>query len=221
VTIRATYVLTAVTTALSLAVFSHPARADGGLYIGANAGKVLTTYRGVDIDRGLDAVGGAINSSTIYEDKLIWNADIGYMFNPYLGFEASFMELGRIRYRGSGTVTSDGSGVGFYQYTHSYGPAVAAIGVLPMTDFWKLDARVGVVEAKTISKTSLTAEGSTSTPSYGKTTSSLLLGVGTGISITSHWTVRMDFMRVQRLQDASLDQNFDVNLITAGVAYVF
>jgi opacity protein-like surface antigen len=238
VTTRAIYVLTAATTAASLGIFSLPALAeDGGFYVGANVGKVLSTYRRADIDGGLtDQLnqlsgtgqgGGSVSSSSIGKSHAMWSVDVGYMLTPNVGIEASYIDLGRIKYAGAGSAPLPGGAAGttpmsFSLDTRSHGPALAAIGVLPMTNSWELDARVGAVEAKNISSSTITLqdEGSGSSTA-SKTTTSLLLGVGTGFIVSTHWTVRLDYMRVAKLDDPALEKHFNVDILTVGADFMF
>jgi opacity protein-like surface antigen len=238
VTTRALYVLTVATTAASLGLFSLPVLAeDGGFYVGANVGKVLSTYRRADIDGGLTdqlnqlsesgGGGGAVSSSSLGKSHAMWSVDVGYMVTPNVGIEASYIDLGRIKYSAAGSAPLPGGAAGttpmsFSLDTRAHGPALAAVGVLPMTNWWELDARVGAVEAKTISSSSITLQDEgTGSSTSSKTTTSLLLGVGTGLIVSTHWTVRLDYMRVAKLDDPALEKSFNVDVLTVGANVVF
>jgi hypothetical protein len=74
----------------------------------------------------------------------------GYMLTRNFGIELSFLDLGPFRYSGFGNTTSAADGTPAEVHldldVRSHGPALAAVGVLPMTNFWDLEARVGAMQ---------------------------------------------------------------------------
>jgi opacity protein-like surface antigen len=221
-----------VATAVALS-FALPAMADDtGFYIGANAGRVLSTYKRKDLDSAsYDAFGGANQQvafsppSALDKTHVMWSANVGYMLNPNFGLEASFIHLGSLTYTAYGTnvnsFTGSSQNFSLKLDLKSQGPALAAVGVLPMTNFWQLDARVGAYQGKTTT-TFLTAIDGTPNPGKeSKTSTSVLLGVGTAITLTNHLVARIDYMRLQGVDEKVFDKSFNVDLVTAGVAFVF
>src|SRR5438128_1032312 len=90
-----TIFLLAAATATALCVCSPAAMADdSGFYVGANIGRVLSTYRRTDLDNEVIAAFGgadrgfALGSSSVQKDHAIWSADIGYMVSRNLRIEA-------------------------------------------------------------------------------------------------------------------------------------
>jgi OmpA-OmpF porin, OOP family len=215
----------------SVCLFGTSAMADeSGFYIGANVGRVLGTYRRNDINNALisdfgGADGGfALGPSSVEKSHAAWTADIGYMLTRNFGIEASYLNLGSLAYSSFGTQTAlDGgaSAVAVTLNTKSHGPALALIGVLPMSNIWEVDARVGVYEAKTISTYETTVGENTSRGRLSETSSSTLAGVGTALTLSSHCTLRLDYVRLQRIREKALERAFNVDLLTAGVAFVF
>jgi opacity protein-like surface antigen len=217
----------------SLCILAEPAMADEmtGLYFGANALDLLSTYRRATLDDGMTAAfGGAKNGyamgpSSTDRSHLSWTVDVGYMLTPNFGVELSFLDFGSFRYSGYGTVTSAAdaktSEIHLDLDVRTHGPALAVVGVLPMTDSWNLTARVGAFQAKTKSTFHTTVGDSSDSGSFSQNTTSVLASVGASFTLTSHCILRMDYLRVQKIKEKALDRDFNVDGVTAGVAYVF
>lgn len=223
--------LLAVATATTVCLSSTPAMADDtGLYFGANVGRLLSTYRRADLDNAvINDFGGAdsglvLGTSSLQKDHVIWKADIGYMASRYFGIEASYLHLGSLAYSASGTQSLENnstSAVSVNLDIKSRGPALSVVGVLPMTNSWEIDARLGAYEGKTTTTFASAVDVNTRSGSLSKTSSSLLAGFGTALTLTSHCAVRLDYIRIQQVKEAALGQSFNMDLVTAGVVFVF
>jgi len=227
---RAISLLAAAATTVCLS--SPPAVADDdtGFYIGANVGRVLRTYRLTDIDNGLIgafATSGnsvVLSSSSLRKDHVMWTADVGYMASRNFGIEASYLHLGSLAYSTSGTESAGGAGTSAVSVNldiKSRGPALAAVAVLPMSNWWTIDGRVGAYEGKTISTHTTTIDGNSISGAQSKTSTSLLAGAGTAFTVSSHCTLRADYIRLESVKEATLGRSFNVDLVTAGIVFVF
>jgi opacity protein-like surface antigen len=225
---RAISLLAAAATTVCLS--SPPAVADDtGFYVGANVGHVLRTYSLTDIDNGLSAAfatsGNSVvlSSSSLRKDHVMWTADVGYMASRNFGIEASYLHLGSLAYSTSGTESAGGAGtaVSVNLDIKSRGPALAAVAVLPMSNWWTIDGRVGAYEGKTISTHTTTIDGNSISGAQSKTSTSLLAGAGTAFTVSSHCTLRADYIRLESVKEATLGRSFNVDLVTAGVVFVF
>lgn len=219
------------TALLATALSARPAAADdGAVYIGAEAGYTLRTYGRQDIN---NALAGSFASS---EETLVLMSsyardrqtpaavDVGYRFQTYFGVEASYLTLGTVEYAGRGKETSSVLASGPTQVALSFksrGPALALTGALPMTNDWSLTARLGAYEGKTLTDYASAVAGSAHQGSVSKTSTSLLAGVGTQYVVGSHWVLRLDYLHLNQLGEKLLSQSFNVDLLTAGVNYVF
>jgi opacity protein-like surface antigen len=214
-------------------LLAAPAMADDtGFYVGANVGRILSSYRRTDLNSALTHDFSQANSGftfgtgAVQRDRLMWSADVGYMFSANWGVEASYLHLGSLRYTSFGTEpSSDGTGTSLEVKANveivSKGPALALVGVLPMSNIWEVDARVGAYEGKTTS-TYVAAVGDNTNPGRrSKSSTSTMLGVGTGLTLTTHLVVRVDYLRIQHLDEQVFERSFNVDLVTAGLAYVF
>jgi hypothetical protein len=222
--------LIAPATLLLLTAFAQPAFAgDGGVYVGAELGHTLSTYHRADLDSALvDLFSGAgysaaLSGSSVRNEHNPWSANVGYQISSYFALEASYIHLGTLKYATSGTATSvlGNSPVAVDLNIKSRGPALALVGVLPMTDSWDLEARLGAYEGKTTTLSEVTI-GTSSNPGVDtKTSTSLMAGIGTGYVIAAHWVVRLDYTHLNQLGEKSLGKSFNVDLLTAGVTYAF
>jgi opacity protein-like surface antigen len=210
-----------------------PAMADDtGFYVGANVGRILSSYRRTDLDSALTHdftqanSGFTFGTGAVERDRLMWSVDVGYMFSQNWGVEASYLHLGSLRYTSFGTEpSSDDTGTPLEVKANveivSHGPALALVGVLPMSNIWEVDARVGAYEGKTTS-TYVAAVGDNTNPGKrSKSSTSTMVGVGTALTLTTHLIVRVDYLRIQHLDEQVFERSFNVDLVTAGLAYVF
>jgi hypothetical protein len=212
---------------LVMGLAARPAAADdGGIYVGADAGYTLSTYRREEINDAVVAsyaAGGDtlhLTSSYVRDRQTPAAFDVGYRFAGNFGIEASYLTLGTVEYAGRGKVSSF-YGSGLAQVALSFksrGPALALTGSLPMTNYWSLTARLGAYEGKTLTDYA-SSTGSSGTDS--KTSASLLAGVGTQYVLGAHWLLRLDYTHLNQLGEEVLNKSFNVDLLTAGVNYVF
>src|SRR4051812_2332018 len=218
---------------VSLCILAAPAMADEmtGFYFGANALNLLSTYRRATLDEGMSAAFGgssngyAMGPSSTERAHLSWSVDVGYMLTSNFGVELSFLDFGPFRYSGYGTVTSSADGnaseIHLNLDVRTHGPALAVVGVLPMTNLWDLTARAGAFQAKTKSTFHTTVGDSADSGSFSQNTSSVLASVGTSFTLTTHCVLRVDYLRIQKIKEKALERDFNVDAVTAGVEYVF
>jgi OmpA-OmpF porin, OOP family len=202
---------------------------DSGLYVGANLGYTLSTYHRSDLDSALiDTFAGGgytlvLSSSSVHDEHTPWSLDVGYRFTTYLGLEASYLELGTVKFASRGTESTPfGSApISVDLNIKSRGPALALVGVLPMTNEWNLEARLGAYEGKTLSEYVTTVETTASSGYDSKTSTSLLGDIGAAYILSPHWVVRLDYTYLNHLGEKILGKSFNVDLLTAGVMYAF
>jgi hypothetical protein len=222
--------LAAATLSLSSA-FAPPALADDGVgvYFGANVGYTLSTYRRADLDSAVvDAFSGAgytaaLSGSSLHNEHSPWSVNAGYQVTRYFGLEASYIELGTLKYAASGTATSifASASTTVDLAIRSRGPALALVGVLPMTNDWDLEARLGAYEGKTLTESVVTVQPNTTSGFDSKTSTSLLVGVRAAYVIAAHWVLHLDYTHLNQLGERDFDKSFNVDLLTAGVTYAF
>ncbi len=214
---------------LPLLLSAAPAVADGGLYLGASGGYTLDSYRRTDLNSALVGNFAAsdyqlvLSSASLRDQGTPWALEAGYRFSSYFGLEASYLELGSLRYAASGTATSQfgGGKTDVDLDIKSRGPALALVGTLPLTNDWNVEARLGAYEGKTITAFAADVAGTRSSGSESQTSASLLASVGAQYIVSAHWLVRLDYTHLNSLGEKLLGQSFNVDLLTAGVLYAF
>jgi opacity protein-like surface antigen len=196
---------------------------DGGLYVGASGGITLSTYSQSELNKSLiegfnnDFV---VKSSTADKPSAVWWAGIGYMLGPNFGIELSYLDLGTIKYRATGTYQTDTATTAAVDI-HSRGPALALRGVLPVLNAWSLDARAGLYVGKTTSDYDSLVGTQSNVGSESTTAGSVLLGVGSSYNFTGHLAVRLDVLYINGIHERVLNNSFNTTLLTAGVTYAF
>jgi opacity protein-like surface antigen len=215
---------------LTTGLSARPAAADEqGMYVGADVGYTLSTYGRQDINSAVAssfASGGetlALSSSYARDRQTPASADVGYRFLTYFGVEASYLTLGTVEYASRGKATSlFGGGPTEVELSFkSRGPALALTGALPMTNDWSLTVRLGAYEGKTLTHYASDVDGTAHHGSVAKTSTSLLAGVGSQYVIAAHWVLRLDYTHLNQLGEGLLSKSFNVDLLSAGVNYVF
>lgn len=202
----------------------------GGLYVGGNFGYTLSTYTRSALDDALVSTFSSaredlrLDATFVHSKQAVWSADVGYMVSAYLGIEASYLDLGTLRYFARGTVTAPPPAAGPLSATvdiTSRGPTLALVGALPMTNDWSVNARVGAYEGKTTSDFTTVVAGSANPGSESETSTALLAGAGTSYVLGAHWLLRLDYVYLDQIKEKLFGKSFNVNLVTAGVAYAF
>jgi hypothetical protein len=228
--IRTSFLLIAVAVIWSACLFSEPAAADEtGVYIGANVGRLLSTYRRTDLDNALTAAFGGTDSgfllgpTSIRKSHAIWSADIGYMASRYVGIEASYLDLGTLDYSSFATISAAAGtqSVAVKADIESRGPVLAVIGVVPMTDSWDMAARIGAYRGRTHTDFTSNVDMDTNSGSLSETSTSLLASVRGSYIVSSHCTIRLDYIRIEHVGEKLFERSFNVDLVTAGLSYVF
>ena len=215
---------------LSLGLVVQPALADdGGLYLGASAGYTLSSYRRAELDNAVignfAGVGYTLtlSSSSDRYGKSPWTVDVGYQFSSYFGLEASYLDLETLKYASAGSATAFGGGgpTAVDLSIRSRGPALALVGALPLTNFWTLQARLGAYEGKTSTRFATNVNGTPDSGSDSKASATLLASLGTSYVLASHWVLHLDYTHLNKLGEKILTKSFNVDLVTAGIAYAF
>jgi hypothetical protein len=214
-----------------LTIVAHTTRADGlsGLYFDANYGRAQNTYDTSFVDdQNVSAAAAAgaqlkFTSSSVHRWDNTWWSGAGYMVWDSIGIDALFLHVGELTHRASGEVKTSTGDEPFLETVRvtSHGPALAMLVRLPLTESFALDMRLGDYYAKT----SLTA-GALFRSKYTQVTethtgSSLLASVGGAYTFAGHWSVRLDYLRVNGAGDSANVGRYSANLATLGASFTF
>ena len=208
-----------------------PALAGDGLYVGATAGSSIFHADKSDFDTAvLDAfhqTGIAVISgtSTLNKSSVNYSGVIGYQFMRELALEASYTDLGKLRYHASDVLANRANA-----YTDldakAKGPTLAVIGALPLSQEWEIYARLGIIFSKvtleaqaTLSSNAGSATGAPSSQSSNSVDA--LAGVGLAWNPTKHVKLRAEYIRYGKVGDKDTTGEINIDTFNAGLTYSF
>lgn len=151
------------------------------------------------------------------EEGTSWGVGAGYRFNRYLALEASYVNLGTLNathtinmlpFLGGGTLT-------FHRELETTGPALAAFGILPISDSWELFVRAGILFADTDLTTRI--NGSRNSISFDSEPTTL--GAGAQFDWRDHWSARLEFQRSFDVGGDDVASEADVDAVSLAVLY--
>jgi opacity protein-like surface antigen len=151
------------------------------------------------------------------EEGTSWGVGGGYRFNRYLALEASYVNLGTLNathtlnmppFLGGGTLA-------FHRELETTGPALAAFGILPISDSWELFVRAGIMFADT----DLTTRFNGSRNSVSFDSEPTTLGAGAQFDWQDHWSARLEFQRSFDVGGDDVASEADVDGVSLAVIY--
>ena len=227
---RMTRILLSGAVALACAM---PVSANSGFYVGALAGSSNVDVKRADWDAAaldLFGTGGTLTSSSLDKSDTAFGAVVGYQFMKNFAIEASYLDLGNVKASAAGTILlGDGTlAATLHGDFKTDGPAVAVVGVLPFSQGWQADARVGIYYGDTKIKLSGEASGAGGSATLGPTSdsqsrSSFMGGLGVGYSFNDNFSLRLDYLYFDKvgIKKSDIEQTANINVIALGVRYTF
>lgn len=185
-----------------------------GWYAGANAGRTSATVDNARITRELAASGLATTSISDRESSTGYKLFGGYKFSPNFALEGGYVNLGKFGFTANtlptGTLNGDIRLRGFN---------LDAVGILPLTDRFSAQARVGLASIQARDNFSGTGAVSVSNPNPSKRDTNIKLGVGLEYAISPNLGVRGDLERY-RVNDA-VGNRGHIDMASVGLVYYF
>jgi opacity protein-like surface antigen len=89
-----------------------------------------------------------------------------------------------------------------------------------LTESFAADLRVGDYYGKATLNNFISAGANSGSARTSSSGSSLLVGAGVSYTIAGHWSIRLDYLRVNNTGDSQTGK-FSVNLASAGVGFTF
>jgi hypothetical protein len=213
------------------AMDAHTTRADGlsGLYVGGSFGRAENTYDTGFVDdpyvSSAAAAGDQLKftSSSVHRWDNSWSANAGYMLWDYFGIDAMFLHVGELTHRASGVVKISAGDQGLIDTATvtSHGPALSMRIRLPLTQSFAVDVRLGDYYARTALTSGSLFRSKYTQGTETHTGSSLLAGVGGAYTFAGHWSVRLDFLRINDAGDSANVGKYSANVATAGASFAF
>ena len=215
--------------AVILSLFSFSTLAQGyGIYAGGSVGYAdfhqnASQIQSILADAGIAGV--SINASLDDKDTG-WKLFGGYRFNEYLGLEAGYTNLGRVRLDLDATTTIPSLSASPVTLTSAAtvkvdGFTVNGLVSYPVYDFFDVFAKGGVFfwSADTRASATVTGLGAplSATFSDSESGTDLMFGVGARYRFNDYVTVRAEWERYNNLSS----DNTDVDLFSAGLQFEF
>jgi len=204
--------------ALAALAFAAAAPVHAQFYAGASAGRSdVSIDRSKLADAFLD-LGFTGASTTSSDTDTAYRAYAGYLFLPYLGVEAAYVDLGSFRFRSD--VEPTGSLTGRPSIK---GGELSLVGRVPIGERFAVYGRAGVFSARTTTR--YTAAGSVElidgAERQRKKTNKPAYALGASYDFTHSVGVRAEFARYTKLGDDLTGGQTDANLVSIGLTYTF
>ena len=151
------------------------------------------------------------------DEGTAWSVTAGYRVNRYLAVEASYVNLGTLEATRSLVLPLflGGGTLGFHRELETSGPALAAFGILPLSDSWELYVRAGILFADSELTTAI--NGNSNTVSFDS--ESTTLGAGAQFDWGGHWSARLELQRSFGVGGGDVANEADVDGVSLGVLY--
>jgi OOP family OmpA-OmpF porin len=161
------------------------------------------------------------STSTLDDSDTGFGVAGGYQLNDYFAFEFAYVDLGRIDYAASatisdGTTTSDAE-VAFESTAD--GPVVSVLGMYPIGERFSVFGRVGISFLEAEGTARITVDGTTGAASQSSQKSDPVFGVGAEFSLTKYWAVRLAWERYLDVGTADVAGDTDTDLISLGIRF--
>lgn len=153
-----------------------------------------------------------------------WGAVAGYRISRYAAIELNYLNLGSLK-RNSTLMLGFPTPTGSIEIRHELetrGPALAALGLYPVTERFDLYARAGVFFADVEASSSLVSStvqvvGGRSSVTFGS--EALAWGGGAQFHWGQHWSVRLEFQRFENVGERNTEGEADIDLLSLGVLF--
>lgn len=183
-------------------------------YVGVEAGQTKATIDDARISSGL--LGSGLTTTGIMDDDRSHGYKVfgGYQANPYFGLEGGYFDLGNFGFSAStvpaGTLRGN---------IRLKGISLDAVGTLPITSRFSLNARIGVNYAEAADTYSSTGAIVVLNPNPSQRDTNPKIGVGMQYLLTDNLALRADIERY-RVSDA-VGNKGDIDSAVIGLVYRF
>ena len=185
-----------------------------GWYAGGNAGRTSATVDNARITRELASSGFATTSIADRERSTGYKLYGGYKFNPNFALEGGYVDLGKFGFTANtlpvGSLNGDIRLRGFN---------LDAVGILPLSDRFSAQARIGLTSMQARDNFSGTGAVVVRNPNPSERATNYKLGVGLEYAISPNLSVRGDLERY-RVNDA-VGNRGHIDMVSVGLVYYF
>jgi OmpA-OmpF porin, OOP family len=204
--------------ALAALTFAASVPAYAQVYVGGSVGRSdisvdRTKLSDPFLDLGFDSA-----STTSSDNDTAYRAYVGYLFLPYVGVEAGYVDLGKFRFRTD--VMPTGSLTGEPRIK---GGDLSIVGRLPIGESFAVYGRAGVFAART--NTTYSSDGSVILVDGGerqrKRTTNAAYALGASYDFTRNIGIRAEWARYTDLGNDLTGGRTDANFVSVGLTYTF
>ncbi|WP_026280592.1 porin family protein [Thioalkalivibrio sp. ALE9] len=181
-------------------VMADPSDRSEGLYMGLGTG--FSSLKN-DRDEVADFIGSGASDYRLDDDDNVWRGFVGYNFNPYVGVEGFYSDLGKVKLRG------DEQGAHTDIKSSAYGASV--LGKLPIGQHFEFFAKAGLAKWDADVRGNLGDESLTLRNNDGVDP---LYGVGAQVKL-DRFLIRAEFERYD------FDSDYKIDAFTASLGWRF
>lgn len=162
-------------------------------------------------------------TSTLDDSDTGFGAAVGYQVNENFAAELSYVELGDIDYRASGTVTDGFSDMSseFALGQSASGPVFSLLGIWPVGSRFSVFGRAGIALIDVDADIRLAIDDAEAADSASTQRSNLVYGVGAEYALGSRIGLRLEWDRYAEVGSEELTGDIDIDHVSLGVRYSF
>ncbi len=187
---------------------------DSGWYGGANIGRSSTTIDDPRITSGLAGAGLTTTSIANRDRDTAYKIYGGYQFNPYIGLEGGYFDLGKFGFKANTLPlgTLDGN-------IRLRGFNLDAVGTLPLSEKFSALGRIGINHAQARDSFTGTGAVNVANPNPSKRDTNYNFGLGVQYAFNDALGMRAEIERY-RINDA-IGNRGHVDVVSIGLVYRF
>lgn len=189
------------------------AQNEGHFYGGIGAGRSQSKIDDDRINATLVGQGATVTSMTHDQRDASYKVFGGYQFNPYLGMEGGYFNLGEFGFK---SITSAGNLDGRIKVD---GMNLDLVGTLPVNDQLSLVGRVGMIRARARDTFTSTGGLTVANPNPESTQQNYKAGFGFAYKFSQSMTLRGELERY-RINDA-VGNKGDINMASLSLVFPF
>ena len=204
-------------------------QSDEGFYVGVGFGPSKFDQSKEEFDAGVAGTftnaGFTVLSpaSKLDDSSTEFHGLLGYRFGAYYGFELAFIDIGKLNYSATMTLTGGGlpspSPGSISGEVSAKGPVVSVIGTMPLRKRWEVFGRVGLFYADTTIDLQAQISGVAGSSSVSARSTDWALGVGGALSLSRRLSVRLEYQKLKNVGDPDRTGEGDVDVIDLGLLF--
>jgi OOP family OmpA-OmpF porin len=198
-----------------VSIFAISAHADNWYVVGSVGQSKMKDFSKSDTDNALDSVGFTTASSTLDDTSNGYKIQIGYHLVSNIAIEGGYVDLGKAKYKATGTVA--GNAATASADFKASGINIASIVSFPISDQFDLFAKLGLINGKVDEHASASIGGVSASDNSSSTDVKNIYGIGASYNFSKSIGVRVEFERFGKLGNSGTTDETDVDLLSVGL----